>query len=40
MKLFDRMHLWEIKKDIKRYESKVRFLKKLHKHLKKEFEKK
>ena len=39
MKLTTRWQLWDLKRDIKRYESKVKFLKLLVKHIKMEVKK-
>ena len=36
MKLLDRMHIWDIKREIKSYESKIRLIKAVIKHIKKE----
>ncbi len=40
MKLTERFQLWDLKRDLKRYESKVKFLKQLIKHFEKEYKKK
>ena len=37
MKITKRLQLWDIKRDIKFHERKVRFLKKIYKHLEKEY---
>ena len=39
MKLMDRFHLWEIKREIKFLEKKTKFLKQVLKHLEKEYSK-
>jgi len=38
MKITKRWQIWDIKRDIKRYEEKIKFLKKLVKHIEKEKE--
>ena len=39
MKLTERLHLWDIKRDLRNYESKVKFLKQLIKHFEKKYKK-
>ena len=38
MKLTDKWHLWDIRREIKFHERKIKFLKLLLKHFKKEYE--